>query len=826
MKLAEVEIAHPYISYQVETEHYTSRKSTAMEWVILQAIQIAENYPESYANIAVSSVFEYIFNIADPNEMVLPDILSLQDMGAIMAEGLDNNTDLDDEPMCSLRLTDVGREMQKQGLLPGTLSKDRFSVYYDPVTKGLMQRAPENLKETPVGLVVNTIDTLDEVLFPEMQVRTLLMEARGKRKSCFSWLMPTTEIQHITQKKATLQWKNMRKVLEVGEGLMCTMIGMTDSSVQEALRSLFPEVSEAETEIPFADIKHPDEQLESLFSPEDLRKQVQERLKEARFIIVDQDYFSNEVFQQTSKSTGKQKSKPLRVALVSGAETFSVDLRKHTLVVYLPDRCLPPDVIYAESSHCLCLGKFRLRTPEYEKVTAFGYIPKQHGLVFAELCIKIVLQYSKQDIQMLFVLYAMGMKEQFLDVIAERVRACATIDEQTDLLQKIDEISKQYDSLPEEFFKRVLVEEMDFSSSCADANGLLQVLNRYKSIPMFQKNNTLYQAVLQRALQAVQPCDSIDTIWNIWAQLSSANMKWVTKNTLYRILYRENALTELLVRFEQEDFFKNPEYTPIEKTVLELKRVFVRMSELLPELDVRSKYSEEGVRAAVIKNKQKIKDMYEEIRNWKECIATFELCVLPLEQVANRCAYFHGCVTMMERIMDSVAIFMDDDAVRFEHVYVLDTCALMHKPALLSVLGEDGKSMVVVPQVVLNELDNKKTDEDTETSYQARSAINAISDFKTQPWLKLGVQSCPELLDGDFDTKRPDNQILSIAIKYLEKMTVLVTDDKNFGNIARGQGVVSMDAETCMQEKMTKQKVSDKKRKKNQDKKNKHNKRK
>ena len=129
--------------------------------------------------------------------------------------------------------------------------------------------------------------------------------------------------------------------------------------------------------------------------------------------------------------------------------------------------------------------------------------------------------------------------------------------------------------------------------------------------------------------------------------------------------------------------------------------------------------------------------------------------------------------------------------MKYNRVYIVDTCALMHEPELVSWF--DGENaLLVVPMVVLDELDGKKLSKDESEALSARDAIRNIKNYHAYEWLNTGVKSYPELLSDDLDKERNDNKILSIALRYSSKNPIILTDDINFGNIADAHKINNM----------------------------------
>ena len=55
----------------------------------------------------------------------------------------------------------------------------------------------------------------------------------------------------------------------------------------------------------------------------------------------------------------------------------------------------------------------------------------------------------------------------------------------------------------------------------------------------------------------------------------------------------------------------------------------------------------------------------------------------------------------------ALAHYFDDSFMKYNKVYIVDTCTLMHEPGLISWF--DGENaLLVIPMVVLDELDSKK----------------------------------------------------------------------------------------------------------------------
>lgn len=197
MIIREINLSYPCIKYEVSVSHFTARKSTAIEWVILESIRKA-SMMEKYLSVPVATLFSEIFTISDADLLIRPCLLSLQDMGALIVDGVDDETELSTVPMRNLRLTSTGEKMQRDGLLPGDTHDNKLEIYYDVTNDSISQLNIHNCKAESTGLIKDGSDDLSLVNFPYISVKALLEEKKKeKKKGKLYWLMPTTTINDI-----------------------------------------------------------------------------------------------------------------------------------------------------------------------------------------------------------------------------------------------------------------------------------------------------------------------------------------------------------------------------------------------------------------------------------------------------------------------------------------------------------------------------------------------------------------------------------------------------------------------------------------------------
>lgn len=793
MNIADVTLSYPYVEYTVRVSHFTARKPTAIEWLILEAINKVSVMP-NYEGVPVATLFEQIFMISDADLLIRPCLLLLQDMEAIDAVGVSDDTELSTIPMRNLKLTEKGASMQRDGLLPGALDDNNFQIYYDPAKCILFETAESRYKDEPAGISTQEIEAVDSILFPVALIQQLLQRKQENYSahSRFSWLMPTTRIDSIENSGANILWKNVVKKFQMGSHFECSIVGVDDPDLNAAaLNSLTFENKHSSDDLPYVTFVSPDEDIREIVEINDLGSKINACLKSSDLCIVREKYYSDAVFRQG------RKNKRLKIAFVSEAKEFKVDMQGGVLVVSVLENILEPGMIYGNATETFCIGKFPLKVQDHRRDTTFVYIPTAQMNV-AEICSDLAIRYGSKDYRTLFVLYEEGLKEMFVDEVKHLVSNQESISERAGLIDKINQISIQvYNQkcLLPEFIKESLLVEDYILASCTSINNMLALLAEYEKVSVFMQQDELYKALLKCALPHIPTPENISEIWELWEHIKAvkkAHMTWIGQSGLYQSLYNDRLLKKLLEDFGSDEF-ELDNYTPVEQIVAQLRRISLRTQEKLPEVDFNTDISDESIREAVLKHKSDLSVLNEEIRNWNEELNKFEAKVCLTETVCDSNSHFSRVITLMERIADALSIFFVDSAIKFSRIYIVDTCTLMNDPDLLAKF-EDGKAMLIVPQIVLTELDGLKDSDDENKAYCARAAIRAINNHQAFDWLNPKEVSCPELLNSDLgDPQQPDNKILSIAIKYIIKKPILLTDDTNLRNKAEAQGIDSID---------------------------------
>lgn len=794
MIFTEVTLSYPCVRHNVEVSHFTARKSTAIEWVILEAINQCEKL-SNYVGIPIATFFEQIFTITDADLLIRPVLISLQDMGAITISGIDDETELDTVAMRDLRLTETGREMQVQGLLPGTSSEETFFIYYD-IAAGTLKEEANMYKQESTGIRVINVANADDSEFPEGAIREWLFSIQNKKKHRkFNWLTPTTRIESVTSLSADLYWKNITRKVELVEGMRWKVSGVDDEKLDE----ITLEASDISSfidlkELPYHQINNPDEEIKKIVSADEIDLLIGEFLQKDDMFCVEARFYK-------SINTNQHNKKNIRIGIVFGTEKFEVEKAKRQIIIRVPDYDLKEYGLYFNANSSVKACTTSVSAGEVSKDIAIAYIPNTSNNSLPDVMVSIVDKYYTQDKEILFVLSELRLKEMFLEYINRIISEEEKIAGKAQVIEYFNEKSREYygkNIITVEEKERFLIDEVYITKHCKDINDVKELITEYAAINTFRQEEALFKRIIKITLEHLEKQDSLENIWGLWQVITSVKssyINWIAKEGLQKCIYSENSIHSFFERFDDEDLFEIKEYTAVEQIILDMRRIYLQVEGLVPELNLYETVSEEKYNEIVLSHRDAIEDLYHQVRKWQDEEERFTSKVMDFNEVLEPDSPFTNFKKNMDGLKNALATFYDDSFMRFNKVYIVDTCTLMNEPGLISWF-EDGKALLVIPLIVSEELDGLKHSDDQDKAYTAREVIRNISNYKAYNWLNIGETSHTELLSDDLDKNLNDNKILSIAIRYCVKKPILLTDDTNLGNIASASKIDNMTLES------------------------------
>jgi rRNA-processing protein FCF1 len=117
------------------------------------------------------------------------------------------------------------------------------------------------------------------------------------------------------------------------------------------------------------------------------------------------------------------------------------------------------------------------------------------------------------------------------------------------------------------------------------------------------------------------------------------------------------------------------------------------------------------------------------------------------------------------------------------NIYIIDTNVFVTCPEIISKI--DDKYQVVMSAKVIDELDKLKIKLNATEKKNVEMALRLINRAMDRPNVTMEL-SRPDLLPDDFSKKSPDNNILTVALKFKDENPILLTSDNGLQVKAKG----------------------------------------
>lgn len=795
MKLTDVDIAIPFYQYRVDINYYLERKPTVIEWAIIQAINIVEKYP-FYRNFPVDTVFSKIFSIPDTDKLVRPVILTMADKNLIKAIALTDDTSLKDISMENLTLTDRGRILLGRGTLPSEDNIAQILLLYNIYERKLADENPALLHQESNGFSLVSGDELKNVAFPELLVRGMLSDEQNKKNGKYTWLNKETRISSVVpaeDSEPILLWKNVRRELTFNEDMECSIKGVNAPHIVGlALQQLRRESIDADVE---PDIEHIDDNYVQCKLSGEIAEVLKTQNAKPRGSIIRYDYL-NEISGSLALSNNR-----ILVAFGNVPEE-KIDLTSNkTFKIYLKGEMLhqyelslsPYSVVSKMNLKLLNNGKtFKLPVVVERKCESSR---------FDKLINTIVDFYKTRDYKILFLSYLNGDVNSFIIDIKETTAQKKSLGEKIAFIKEMNGLSGRYlkkKCISDDLFSELIFDEAYIRDNSKTVEGFSDVLASYLIDELKGRKSFMFK-VIRCGIESLGDIKSLEDTWRLIEIISVVGKEYYEMvhddAGLRKRLYSSDVLKELFSYFDKGILSKK-EYPKrgIEKSLVELDDQTIGIIEQFNDISLTS-YSQETLREQIVKmSTDELKDIYNRFKNVKEIMETVQYKLEGYNEILSNSSRLNAIGFFLKGLEKVLSIFYDARDLKYRKVVVIDTNALMSNPEILDVLAASRNYFVLIPAVVLDELDKKKvvkdesSQEEQKRAMQAREAARRLETYKAEEWLQLNAESVIDLLPKGSDINNADNQILSIALKYKAKNTSLITGDRIFDLKVTGVG--------------------------------------
>lgn len=850
MKYGDFSLSYPVVYFNVDVTYFDARKSTAIEWCVLELLRKVQKMPK-YATVSLDELFSRIFKIDNPDLLVKPCIIELQGtLGAIdMEKIIYDTTRLADIPAGSLHLTEKGLEMHEKGLLPGRDTLKSEELFFDITSETVGFSGSDKKSQTSAPLGIPIVDEYDrrqwwyENKIEKSIIRSYVSFATrdflNSRLEQGSYLSKSSVIKDISlslpENKFYIEPLWINKHIQVGftKNMLLTTDNLQKPFEEHIIAAALCRESGWENLIDnnFINdfhVQNVDEEYISFIKPEYADTTIASFIRNTPAFFIDKRILKNDIPLKFAKETPK-----VIISCDNRLNDFSVESGTsdcpRLLMINLPKgtNLSASGVLLESIQNALVIGRFTIivvnKTNSYS--TILGATTRKPGIDLKHLSKEIFSRFSTASEDLIYMLPAFGNDDLFLSTINTRISHISNISERASFIETVNEKSQRFlnrTMLTDDFIKEKLVSEITIGQ--IDFYEAEKKLYEASSVKIFRNNRDLARQYAEKVLSLCS-ISKADDLWRLIDRADALGEKnWTKKNPAVQKLFTPDILRNIASKCMDENFGKIPEYTPFESV---LKSYIENLKKLEFELHKqRIKLWEEESENSVIQkllvtsqeDLGKINNLLNLLRERKKQLDEYLANAGILGKDTEESGLFITFMESIETFSDSfkkqemhfgticnaIGFFFDDKTVRYDKIYVPDTNALIDHPELIDRFTFINAALVI-PQKVIDELDKLKDDhlgwrkEDglTNKARNARAASGKIQEYQQQkkaPWLTIG-KAHPELLSDELDKKKPDNLILSVALRYLAKKPVIITGDKNLSIIADAAKVECMTVE-------------------------------
>lgn len=790
MKLGKIKVSYPIVAGNARITYSQERKPAAIEWLLVEIIKKIDGNKE-YANTTIDSIIQNIFLINDTKQLIHPCIRELVELGII---------DIDDCSMyvlnCSLQevcceryhLTELGKKFQEQGTLPG--AKNEILQYFQVnVATDDISMENKGATDQPLGIALAEQENINYDSFDD-KIYDFLNTAKGKKVSQLGWLESGTQINNIIS-DPYIKWNNEDIVIMLEKGMNIAFPNLTSEMANKIADNLAIVEDSAPDYLNKDFLEHI-----SVEDPNNVFNKVIDKSN----IISNINNFSNGkdvvIVTANIKEVMNPKKEPQKIICIDDTCIAPEICKKEngTVEIILPPQHEYIKFLYADSQHKLYCGTFKMHYNDIAINKIYGYTLKHDALSFDETIKILISDNYKQCPGIIVLLNELG--DSGNEIVFEYVKKIITshinddIKTISSILESIDRANKLYTGknyFTKNSLSKVFPQEysitLNSNISVDEFVIQLEVLHGYWLIEKMP--NILKKYVLDYISNIKQPIlAEIYVLFKYLQENESKIMSSIIAENTYLKLYTPLVIKQLFLSYGENDFSSNQDITPIEHEFHKLKQSLLKIRKVLDQVEWSDDIDQELVLKYILEHKEKIATLKNNIKSWDTAIINLHTLIPEIDIIQPTTCKFTEDAIIIAKIKEAIDPLNEISRDNYKKVYIVDTCVLINKPDIIHKF-KDGKALLVIPMMVLEELDkHKENRQNPELQYFARQAIKTLDLYSDEKWLDKNESADIRLLPQEYQNKTGDNKILSTALKFLLKKPTIISDDVNFRNKA------------------------------------------
>ena len=749
MNLTDIFLSLPVVKYNTEVIHFSPRKSSQVEWLILEVLTKLRNNNSEYNDYSVDLLFSNIFKIPDGDDLIKPCLLDLISVGAVEAHAeLSDKTKMKDYAMHDLTITDIGLGMQRMGLLPGADITQVVDFYFNVSKKQVqIDNGKKNFGAEPIGIQIGEdLESLENTPMPELLMKEYLGQLKLQKNNCPDWLKHETEIKSINLSKnreaPKLYWSNRKVSLQLRNNMQLLVQNYDEGTrvVNQVIQYLRNDVDSDLARENLKDIKvsNVDEFASSFSTLADINNVFKRLIRDSNLF-----YFNEAIFHINDEDLVELLDN--KICVVFTHSEFLIE-KRNGLVIKIPigSVSISEDCAFGTKEKSEYLGVFTILGNNYSEKLPLYFAKENLKENLDEMINQILSKYlNGQNIDLIYLLAANNRRDDFLKKLNRLLDKKNTLKEKFSFIDQVEKRAASYNLNLDK--TSLYLSQVSVNADKKNVEDLISLLNEIKDMYVFKKDNDLFVKAISRLLNSIPACNTYDEINKVIShfKVNGSVSNWLSSSSYVKKLYSDNVLLDLVNRYESPEFMKISMHTSFEQCLINMKRNQVALEKMIKKGAFPIDLSRDTFQNYLVSSRMDLAPIYECIKkhgDYKKNIDAFLverntiIGKTLIRSYSDLCSdvnrYFSKIQETLNVISEVVAEFYDESALSYERIYVVDTCSIMNHPEILNKFTNN-KSAFILPKVVIEELNmNKDFTGDAEKSTKARQAIAALTKYQ------------------------------------------------------------------------------------------------
>ncbi len=795
MIIAENIVKVPCNKYTLKVQCTKTIRLATMDWILLTCIHRFEEDHEM-RELPLKYTFEKVFNMVSSEFLIKPCVNNLKKLKVITMKET-SEFEYSKVKFKELQMTERGIEMLNNGLLPCESQEIGINIFYNPLT-GKMYTFQPRTEVINDAVVLGNRDDYDNA-FPEEILTKALQNGKVADQRLIASKYKIDKIDLLS----TEYWDN-QFVLSIGvdneNGEIYTVPELTTEAYHQCIKSILTVKGLNEKNI----IKYSDTKESNIRniigSGNRIKRAILNVCKNGEIIVMDAN-----VYKIVSANASAFRDK---IVIFYNAESFRIE-RDEFLKIQLPVSFSEKDcvVINEKKEHVfLACGNYK-----YNEITMKVPVSYENEILNENILETWIYNIVKDNVKN-NIGYLILMS---LPVFSEKNKIALSI-LQNEWSNKdyiyiynnlvlissfITTIGKNTFNICE--FKDIILSKIEF----ANTDIALEQIRKLMDLSIICENidNKVYYAknILKNFKKPETYVDMIHLYQAVGINSHDIALRF-DNDTIS--IYNERIIKELIGAIMNHKFQKLPEFFAYDSFFNEYNNYLERFCFLLNKYDIFDDEDENRLKQAIenCPDISSLKSYMEQIRSKELYLSTQNINLFTMMQENNSilASRYYDNIKIIENVINGkykkVKLKATQDKIK-KDVFIIDTCALINAPDLIDYFSDD--EYISIPTKVIDEIgkikDGRSGKYDFATSNTARELSRKIESYLKTLNTKIPFRFIIEnadvsLLPLDLDANVPDNQILSVALKYLEDNPVIISDDGVFRLTSISQNITTV----------------------------------